>query len=224
MTSGAGGCKIYVKKIPRGIFMTDNNKPLNDNNNFYVVISRQFGSGGAETASKLATKLGVKCYDKTIAEMTAVVTGLDKHIVLSSQDKATNTFWYSSFLGGESLSLYDKIFIGQSNVIKSLAAKGSCVFVGRCADYVLKDMPNVIRVFICAPMEQRRARVSKGYGITPAEAQKIIKKNDKARAAYYKKYAYEEWGKVDNYDIVVNTRIGTTKAAAIIYDYIKELI
>ena len=92
--------------------MTDNNKPLNDNNNFYVVISRQFGSGGAETASKLATKLGVKCYDKTIAEMTAVVTGLDKHIVLSSQDKATNTFWYSSFLGGESLSLYDKIFIG----------------------------------------------------------------------------------------------------------------
>ena len=73
-------------------------------------------------------------------------------------------------------------------------------------------------------MEQRRARVSKGYGITPAEAQKIIKKNDKARAAYYKKYAYEEWGKVDNYDIVVNTRIGTTKAAAIIYDYIKELI
>lgn len=194
-----------------------------NNNNFYVAVSRQFGSGGAETASKLAVRLGVKCYDKTLAEMTSVVTGFDKHVILSAEDKATNAFWYSSFLGGESLSLYDKVFIGQSDVIKKLAAKGSCVFVGRCAQAVLKDYDNVIRVFVCAPMTQRIARVSQGYGISPTEAEKIIKKNDKARAAYYKKYASLKWGDIDNYDLVVNTRIGTTKAAAIITDYVNEL-
>lgn len=197
---------------------------MTENKRFYVAVSRQFGSGGAETASKLATKLGIKCYDKTLAEMTAVVTGFDKHVVLSSEDKAVNAFWYSGFLGGESLSLYDKVFIGQSNVIKNLADKGSCVFVGRCAQAVLKEYENVVRVFVCAPMEQRIARVSKGYGITFAEAEKMIKKNDKARASYYKKYASIAWGNVDNYDLVVNTRIGTGKAAAIIADYVNELI
>ena len=193
-------------------------------NRFYIAVSRQIGSGGAETASKLATRLGVKCYDKMLAEMTSVVTGFDKHVILSAEDKATNAFWYTSFLGGESLSLYDKVFIGQSNVIKKLAEQGSCVFVGRCAQTVLKDYENVIRVFICAPMAQRIDRVSKGYSITPAEAEKLIKKNDKARAAYYKKYADVKWGNVDNYDLVVNTRIGTTKAAAIIADYVGEII
>lgn len=206
-----------------GIYLNGGNLMEKNNNNFYVAVSRQFGSGGAETASKLAVRLGVKCYDKTLAEMTSVVTGFDKHVILSAEDKATNAFWYSSFLGGESLSLYDKVFIGQSDVIKKLADKGSCVFVGRCAQAVLKDYDNVIRVFVCAPMTQRIARVSQGYGISPTEAEKIIKKNDKARAAYYKKYASLKWGDIDNYDLVVNTRIGTTKAAAIIADYVNEL-
>ncbi len=197
---------------------------MDNNKKYYVVVSRQFGSGGAETASKLAAKLGVKCYDKTLAEMTSVVTGFDKHIVLSAEDRATNAFWYSSFLGGESLSLYDKVFIGQSNVIKKLADKSSCVFVGRCAQSVLKNYENVISVFVCAPMSQRVARVSAGYGVSPAEAEKIIKKNDKARAAYYKKYGNMKWGAVDNYDLVVNTRIGTSKAADIISDYVNEII
>lgn len=197
---------------------------MEEKKKFYIALSRQFGSGGAETASKLAVKLGIKCYDKTLAEMTSVVTGYDKHIVLSAEDRATNAFWYNGFLGGESLSLYDKVFIGQSSVIKKLADKNSCVFVGRCAQSVLKDYDNVIRVFVCAPMPQRIARVSAGYGITPLEAQKTIKKNDKARAAYYKKYGSMVWGAVENYDLVINTRIGTTKAAAIIADYVNEII
>ena len=82
----------------------------------------------------------------------------------------------------------------------------------------------MIRVFICAPMSQRIDRVSKGYSITPAEAEKLIKKNDKARATYYKKYAGIKWGDVENYDLVVNTRVGTAKAAAIIADYVGEII
>lgn len=191
---------------------------------FYVAVSRQFGSGGAETASKLAAKLGVPCYDKSIAEMTAVVTGFDKDIIHGSEDKAANAFWYGGFLSGESLSLYDKIYIGQSRVIKELAKRGSCVLVGRCAAKVLEDEAELIRVFICAPMAQRIERVSKGYEVSPAEAEKIIRRNDKARAAYYRKYADTEWGKIDNYDLVVNTRVGTDNAANVVADYIKEII
>lgn len=191
---------------------------------FYVAVSRQFGSGGAETASKLAAKLGVPCYDKSIAEMTAVVTGFDKDIIHGSEDKAANAFWYGGFLSGESLSLYDKIYIGQSRVIKELAKRGSCVLVGRCAAKVLEDEAGLIKVFICAPMAQRIERVSKGYEVSPAEAEKIIRRNDKARAAYYRKYADTEWGKIDNYDLVVNTRVGTDNAAKVVADYIKEII
>lgn len=191
---------------------------------FYVAISRQFGSGGAETASKLAQRLGIPCYDKSIAEMTAVVTGFDKDVIHGSEDKATNAFWYGGFLSGESLSLYDKIYIGQAQVIKDLAKKGSCVFVGRCAAKILENEEHLIRVFVCAPMAQRIERVSKGYSITPAEAEKLIRRNDRARAAYYKKYADTEWGKIDNYDFVVNTRVGTDKSADIIADYVNEII
>lgn len=191
---------------------------------FYVAVSRQFGSGGAETATKLAAELGVPCYDKSIAEMTAVVTGFDKDIIHGSEDKAANAFWYGGFLSGESLSLYDKIYIGQSRVIKELAKRGSCVLVGRCAAKVLEDEAELIRVFICAPMAQRIERVSKGYEVSPAEAEKIIRRNDKARAAYYRKYADTEWGKIDNYDLVVNTRVGTDNAAKVVADYIKEII
>lgn len=191
---------------------------------FYVAVSRQFGSGGAETATKLAAKLGVPCYDKSIAEMTAVVTGFDKDIIHGSEDKAANAFWYGGFLSGESLSLYDKIYIGQSRVIKELAKRGSCVLVGRCAAKVLEDEAELIKVFICAPMAQRIERVSKGYEVSPAEAEKIIRRNDKARAAYYRKYADTEWGKIDNYDLVVNTRVGTDNAAKVVADYIKEII
>lgn len=197
---------------------------MDDKKKFYVAVSRQSGSGGAETASKLAVKLGIPCYDKSIAEMTAVVTGFDKDVIHGSEDKATNAFWYGGFLSGESLSLYDKIYIGQSRVIKDLAKRGSCVLVGRCAAKILEDEASLIRVFICAPIGQRIDRVSKGYGISPAEAEKLVRRNDKARAAYYKKYADTEWGKCENYDLVVNTRVGTDAAASVIADYIKDVI
>ena len=191
---------------------------------FYVTVSRQFGSGGGEVSSKVASKLGIRCYDKSIAEMTSVVTGFDKSVILSSEEKVANNFWYSGFLGGESLSLYDKIYVGQSKVIKDLAKKGSCVFVGRGASKVLSGEENVIKIFICAPMEIRKKRVSEGYGISLTEAEKLIKKNDKAREQYCKKYAESSWGKVDGYDLVINTKIGLNKSAQIIADYVEKVI
>ncbi len=194
-----------------------------DNKTFYVTISRQFGSGGAEIGSKVATKLGVRCYDKSISEMTSAVTGVAKKIVVSSEEQVANTFWYSGFLGGESAT-YDKVNGAHAKVIEKLAKKGSCVFVGRCASHVLKDYENVIRIFICAPIEIRRKRVSEGYKITPVEAGKLIAKNDKARSAYYKKYTGKEWGKAENYDLIINTRIGVNRSAKVIADFVKEFL
>ncbi len=192
---------------------------------FYVTVSRQFGSGGGVIAEKAAQLMNVPCYDKNIAELTSVATGLAKDVVSLSEDKASNSFWYSNFFGGNgNLSLYDRIFIGQANVIKTLAGKGSSVFVGRCAPQILADKPNVIRVFICAPIEFRIARVSKGYEITPEEAEKVIRKNDKARAQYCKKYAGIQWGLLENYDLCLNSRIGFEKAADMIYQYTKEVV
>lgn len=194
-----------------------------ENKRFYVTISRQFGSGGAEVGSKVASKLGVRCYDKSISEMTSAVTGVSKKVVVSSEEQVANNFWYAGFLGGESAT-YDKVNGAHSKVIEKLADKGSCVFIGRCASHVLKDRENVINVFICAPIEIRRKRVSEGYKITPVEAGKLIKKNDKARSAYYKKYTGKEWGKAENYDIVINTRIGVNRTAKVIADYVKEFL
>ena len=190
---------------------------------FYVTISRQFGSGGGEVGSKLATKLGVRCYDKSISEMTSAAMGVSKKVVISSEEQANDNFWYSGFLDAKG-AMYDKINKAQEKVIKELASKGSCVFVGRCASKILEHEENVINIFICAPAEIRRKRVSEGYGITAAEAGKVIKKNDKARAAYYKKYTQKEWGKPVNYDLVLNTRIGTQKAAMIIADFVKDIL
>ncbi|MBE5742314.1 MAG: cytidylate kinase-like family protein [Clostridiales bacterium] len=195
-----------------------------DNKRFYVTISRQFGSGGGEIASKVAAKLGVRCYDKSLPEMTSVVTGFDKNVVVSSEEQTANNFWYSGFLGGDALSLYDKIYMGQAKVIKSLAEKGSCVFVGRCASRILNEYDNVIRIFICAPMEIRKKRVSEGYNVSLTEAEKLIKKNDKARSAYYKKYGDADWGKAENYDLIVNTKMGVNKAATCIADLVKDII
>jgi cytidylate kinase len=155
--------------------------------------------------------------------MTSAVTGVNKKTVISSEEQVANSFWYTGFLGGDSAT-YDKVNGAHEEVIKKLAQKGSCVFIGRCASHVLRDKENVIRVFICAPMEIRRKRVSEGYKITPAEAGKLITKNDKARASYYKKYTKEQWGKPENYDLIINTKIGTKKAVAIIADYVKEII
>ena len=192
---------------------------------FYVTISRQFGSGGAEIGSKVATKLGVRCYDKSISEMTSAVTGVAKNVVISSEEQVAETFWYSGFLGGGESATYDKVNGAHEKVIQKLAKKGSCVFVGRCASHVLeKEHDNVIKIFICAPIEIRRKRVSEGYKITPVEAGKLIAKNDKARSAYYKKYTGKEWGKPENYDLIVNTKIGTAKAASIIADFVKSIM
>ncbi len=190
---------------------------------FVISFSREFGSGGGEVGHKVAEKLGLPCYDKTVTELTSVVSGFSQEAVVKSQDKVANIFEYSAFTHGNFLPVYDQIYIAQHKVIKELAQKNSCVIIGRCSTAILKKHPHCLKVFICAPIEQRIKRICEQHGVTKEEAQKMIARVDKRRRNYYKKYADIEWEKSQNYDLTINTAVGVDHAVDIIVSTYKAM-
>lgn len=190
-----------------------------------ITISRQFGSGGAAIGHKLADRLGIPCYDKTVSSLTAVETGFSHAFVTNSEDKYSGPFTYASYLGVNTfLPVYDQIFFAQKEVITTLAQKKDCVIVGRCGAPILKEkkIPS-FNVFICAPLPDRIARTMAKYSVDEREAAKMIKKNDKARSVYNRQYADFEWGKVDNYDMCINSSIGEEKTVDLILAAISKI-
>jgi cytidylate kinase len=182
-------------------------------NKFVVTISREYGSGGRGIGQKLAERLGVGCYDKDLIAMTAEKSGLSAGFVENSEESAPSNLLLNvgmSFSGVDSLMSYqtpmtDKMFFAQSSVIKELAAKDSCVIIGRCADYVLRNEPGLVRVFIRADHEDRVVRAVASYNLPRKDAEKYVKKTDKTRSNYYKFYAGRAWGDRDHTDLMINT-------------------
>lgn len=197
---------------------------MKNNKKFVITISREFGSGGGEVAHKLAEKLGVPCYDKTVNQLTSVISGFSENAVKISEDKVSTPFDYTAFTHSNSLPVRDRIYIAQQKVIKQLADESSCVIVGRCAASILKNHENCVNVFICAPLEQRIKRISAQHNVSAEEAEKMIKQKDKARKNYYKKYGETEWGKAQNYLITLNTVIGIDHSVSIIETVLKEFL
>lgn len=190
-----------------------------------ITISREYGSGGSEIGHKLASLLGIPCYDKTVNELTADLAGLPVDTVAASEDKASmaldysgyHTYGYGLFSMNRSLPIYDRIFIAQSNAIVKLAREGDCVIVGRCAADVLnRNRIPCLNVFIHAPIDERVARLRERHDITEAEARKFIRKSDKARANYHRKYAFTEWGKARNYHMTISSSLGIDRVVRII--------
>ena len=199
--------------------------------NFVITFARGFGTGGKAIASQLAKELGIHCYENRILTLASQLSGLDENIFQKVNEKMRETSGFSSFLRGlprsrryisrnEKFVSDDKLFEYQSEIIKDLAEKESCVIVGKCADYVLKDYENVVRVFVHAPMEFRIGRVREVYGDTLKEAKRNIRRSDKARAAYYKHISGMRWGEAKNYELTVDSSVGTEKSAEIILAYI----
>ena len=122
---------------------------------------------------------------------------------------------------GIDLSLGQKVFLAQFDTIKRIAAAGSCVIVGRCADYVLEDDPNVVSVYISAPLEYRLKRVIKYYDVKEQKAKDTIIRMDKKRSSYYNYYTDLKWGRAKNYDLCINSEIGVEKTAKAIVDFVK---
>lgn len=194
-----------------------------------ITISREYGSGGSEIGHKVADQLGIPCYDKTVNELTASLSGFPIETIAGSEDKTSMGLDYSGYVYGYGLfstnhflPIYDQIFIAQSNAIIKLAREGDCVIVGRCAAELLgKQNIPCLNVFIHAPLDERIARIRTRHNITEAEARRFIRKNDKARANYHKKYAFTEWGKTQNYHMTLSSSIGIDKVVKIIIEAIK---
>lgn len=200
--------------------------------NKIITISRQYGSGGRTIGEKLADKLGISYYDKELLSRAAKESGFAESTFENVEKKAGNSLLYSIAMGMNAygnrdlgfthLSLDDQIYIAQSNVIRKVAKEDSCVIVGRCADYVLKDLPNVIHVFIWADLDYRKERAVKIYNMPEEKIEENILKMDKQRANYYNYHAIEKWGKAENYHLSIRSDyVGIDNAVRLIEDYVK---
>ena len=183
-------------------------------------IGRQYGSGGRLIGKKLAEDLGIPFYDKELLTIAAKESGFCQEIFETHDEKPTSSFLYSLVMGGygsDSMPLNPKLFLAQFETIKKIAKQGPCVIIGRCADYALEEMDNVVNVFIHADMESRVKRVIEEYGDAPKKAQDIISKTDKKRANYYNYYSDKKWGASETYNISIDSgKIGIDNCVELI--------
>lgn len=188
---------------------------MSRNNRSIITIGRQFGSGGREIGEKLAKELGVPFYDKELIALAGQRSGIDKSLLEDVDENATNSMLYSLVAGSYTPpngftafpeeSMTDRLFATQCNVVRELAEQGSCVLVGRCCDYILRDNPKCIRVFIHAPMEARVKRIMRLYDLDETKAAALIKKTDKRRAAYYTYYTGWKWGLAETNQLALDS-------------------
>ena len=197
-----------------------------------VTISREYGSGGRQVGSLLAKELGIPFYDKDIIQMAAEKSGLSAGFIEKSDESIPNTFLhnlnYSAYSGYDAVSYYDtpitdRVFLAQSDVIKELASQGSCIIVGRCAHYILRNEPGLVSVFIRSKLEDRVRHAVEHYDLPPHNAIDSIKRIDKKRINYYKYYTSRQWGSIEYYDLVINTSYtGIFGAVAVIKKMLLE--
>ena len=174
-----------------------------------ILISREYGSGGRGIGEKIAKELNIPFYDKEVIRMACQESCFDVSLFenIEEQSKHPLSYFlsmYSATMTPSDLSLNDKVFLVQSKIIRDLA-KDSCVIIGRCADYILRDYDNVLRVFIHADMEDRIARVIDEYKDEDDNIKEKIRRIDKNRATYYNYYSNRRWGNLENYDLSLNT-------------------
>lgn len=192
-------------------------------NKYTITISRELGSGGNQIAQELSKKFQIPYYDKEIIEKTAREFGLSKEQLAKVDEKKTNSFLYSlatAQLAGvtnptfqlNDIIIDDKAFLFTGETIKRLA-ENPCIIVGRCGDYILQNR-RIIRVFVCAELDDRIERISEKMNLSPKNALKLIQKIDKKRAAYYNSFTDRTWGKASNYDITINTSCLGVEASA----------
>lgn len=202
--------------------------------NKVITIARQYGSGGREIGKKLAEVYGVPFYDNEIISLAAKESGFAEEAFTRAEDKASNSLLYSIAMGMNvfsnqevgytGLSLDDRIFLAQSKVIRSVAEKGPCVIVGKCADYILKDYDNVVNLFINATLDFRLKRAIELDNISPNKAAETVMKKDKSRANYYKYHSGERWDNVLNYDLAIRSDLsGIDGTVACLKAYLDEM-
>ncbi|MBR5531956.1 MAG: cytidylate kinase-like family protein [Bacteroidales bacterium] len=196
---------------------------------FIITIGRQFGSGGRVIGKELAKRLGFDYYDKELLNEAARVSGLDCSCFEEADEKELFSIpniltsnWFSFGLNDGSMSS-EYIFKCQSEVIQMIAEKGNCVLVGRCADYVLRDMPNCLNIFLHAPLEARIQRVMARDKISEKEATNIVKRHDKQRSSYYNFFTDKTWGDGKSYHFSIDSSLlGISETCDIICSFVNK--
>lgn len=189
-----------------------------------ITIAREYGSGGRYVGRLIADKLGIKLYDKDFIMKVAEETGLSEEYIEENEQKrnalaSLNSGYYFG------LSNADELFVKESELIEQVAKTETCVIVGRCADFILKDKPNVIKVFIYSDEKSKMERATKYYQMDAKKAEKEITRIDKLRANHYKYYTSKDWKDIGNYDICLNSdTLGVEKTADMICEMVKEKI
>ena len=196
-----------------------------------ITISREFGTGARTIGQKLAAELGYAYYDRAIIQMAADKSGLSPDFIEKNEEKSTNSFLFniatSAYISSGmnlqyTVPVNDKAFLAQSEVIRELAEKGDCVIVGRCANYILSEHPELLRVFVRADKPDRIRRIVEDYGYAAKTAESELNKIDKGRANYYKYYTGATWKSMDNYDLCINTsRMDLDKAVELLKNVAK---
>lgn len=199
---------------------------------YIITIGRQLGSGGREIGEKMATRLNIPFYDKELLQIASKESGLGKEFfeemdekkshslfggLLSMQNTITDAIYPDYYLSNETL------FKIQSDVIRELAEKQSCLFIGRCADYVLKEIPDCLNIFISAGMEERINRVAALRQIPENKARDIVIRVDRKRAEYYRFYSNKTWGAAESYHLCINSSVlGIDQTAEFILDFARK--
>lgn len=196
-----------------------------------ITISREFASGGRLIGKKLSNELGIPFYDKELITLAAEKSGLSPEYIENSESQTTSSFLFGLTSGPHSGSYFaqydmpisDRAFLAQSSAIRELSQKGSCVIVGRCASYVLRDDPDCVRVFIHASLSDRLTRAQNVYNMPEKGLADKLIKTDKSRANYYKFYTGEVWNDMRSYDLSINTAsFGIDGATAAISNLVKN--
>lgn len=196
--------------------------------NLIITISRQYGSGGREIGRRLAERLGIPYYDKELIILAAERSGYARSLFEEADQKASNSMIFSLMRAGSMVNSYDlplndKIYLIQSGVIQQVARQGSCVIVGRCADYVLQDRFPCVNVFIHAALQKRMDRAVKVYGLSPDDVQSVLLKTDKRRETYYNYYTGRKFGDARNYTLSLDSLgVGIENAVRMMADYVES--
>jgi len=196
-----------------------------------ITIGRQYGSGGHDIGLRVGELLGFKVYDKELIRLAAEKSGVNPDYLRRVDEKATNSLLYTLALGtslygarhlGVDVPINDQLFITQTDIIKKAAEEESCIFIGRCADYILRNHPCRLSFFIHADIKARAQRISERYGISHEEAVSRINKTDKQRVNYYNFYTGKKWGKFDNYHLSIDSSLlGVEGTAQVIADIVR---
>lgn len=199
-----------------------------------ITISRQYGSGGRQIGQMVAKKLGMEFYDKELIEAAAKEIGFPSDMISDREQRLTNSLLYNFAMGTlygitypkepklSELPLTEQIFQVQKKAIEEAAKRGASVFVGRCADYILKSRPDVLRVFIYADYDVRKRRAVEEYGEIEEYIDEFMHQTEKRRRIHYENYTNQKWGAKENYDLMLNSgALGIERCITLVCEAVK---